>query len=728
MKKIININLSGRVIPIEDSAYEKLQAYIESLRRYFAKEEGRDEIINDIESRIAELMNEKVRKGATAVTESDIDEIIVTMGRPEDFEAEDAADAKTQSSQTHNQANETYTEPKKRRRRMYRNMSDRFLGGVCSGVANYLNIDPAIIRLFFAIVTFGGFGMGIPIYILLWIILPAKELEGYGGKRLFRNPDDKIIGGVCGGLAAYFNREPWIFRLVFSAPLLINILVSILSGMFFHFFEPFPSILFTSLSGTFVLAYIILWIVLPEARSEYEKMEMRGEKVDVNTIRQNVKDRAETFGQEVKESAQRLGARAKEFAETRGKTFAVEVAQTARPIGSGIGHAISVLFKAFFLFIAGTIAFALFVGLLALILGGVGIMPFKNFLLDGFWENFLAWGTLILFLGVPLIAIITWLVRRMMKVKSQTSYLGWTFGGLWVLGWICVTFLVASIMRDIRNFERVEQPMQITQPPNGKLIVTVNEPEIRFSGDYIWFDSKERGWDLSEDTLKMANIKLRLEKSEDSSYHVNIYKYSAGRNRADAEMRAGKILFKTSFQDSVLNVGSGISIDRESKFRGQQVVLEIQVPVGKKIRFDESMAEKLHPFSIRTSDNHGWKRNWNRRNWNVDFDFDEYFDWDVDVDYTMGSDGRLVNPNKPENEKTTNKNEYRYKSDKELKDEIQQREQKVKEEMQKIQEDKKRLNDSLNKKSSSSESLDSEDGESSVSLNSPIFSLVKFMN
>ena len=65
MKKIININLSGRVIPIEDSAYEKLKSYIESLRKYFVKEEDRDEIINDIESRIAELMNEKIRKGAS---------------------------------------------------------------------------------------------------------------------------------------------------------------------------------------------------------------------------------------------------------------------------------------------------------------------------------------------------------------------------------------------------------------------------------------------------------------------------------------------------------------------------------------------------------------------------------------------------------------------------------------------------------------------------------------
>ena len=90
MKKIININLSGRVIPIEDSAYEQLQSYIESLRRYFAYEEGRDEIINDIESRIAELLHEKIRKGASAITDADVNAIIASMGRPEEFEAEAA--------------------------------------------------------------------------------------------------------------------------------------------------------------------------------------------------------------------------------------------------------------------------------------------------------------------------------------------------------------------------------------------------------------------------------------------------------------------------------------------------------------------------------------------------------------------------------------------------------------------------------------------------------------
>ena len=89
MKKIININLSGRVIPIEDSAYEKLQVYIESLRRYFAHEEGRDEIINDIEDRIAELFNEELKKGATCITDENVAAICSSMGSVEDFEQMD---------------------------------------------------------------------------------------------------------------------------------------------------------------------------------------------------------------------------------------------------------------------------------------------------------------------------------------------------------------------------------------------------------------------------------------------------------------------------------------------------------------------------------------------------------------------------------------------------------------------------------------------------------------
>ena len=101
---------------------------------------------------------------------------------------------------------------------------------------------------------------------------------------------------------------------------------------------------FGSLTGTFILVYVILWIVLPEANSDYQKMEMRGETVDINRIRQNVKegmdnmkDKVKGWSGEVKESAQNLSNKAKEFANTRGKAFASEVKETARRGGSGIG-------------------------------------------------------------------------------------------------------------------------------------------------------------------------------------------------------------------------------------------------------------------------------------------------------------------------------------------------------------------------------------------------------
>src|SRR5258708_38534851 len=98
MKKVININFQGRVIPIEESAYDILKQYVESLRKYFANEEGRDEITSDIESRIAELFSERLKLGSTCISDDDVQCIIASMGRPEDFEAQDAENSSAASS------------------------------------------------------------------------------------------------------------------------------------------------------------------------------------------------------------------------------------------------------------------------------------------------------------------------------------------------------------------------------------------------------------------------------------------------------------------------------------------------------------------------------------------------------------------------------------------------------------------------------------------------------
>ena len=665
MKKIININLSGRVIPIEDSAYEKLQSYIESLRKYFANEEGRDEIINDIESRIAELLDEKIRKGASSATEADVEEIINSMGKVEDFEAEEVAEAKDSNQQSGQKGNQqrqnySYTE-KKSKGRLYRDSSDKFIGGVCSGIAAYMNVDPAIVRILFAIITFGGFGLGFLAYIILWIVLPTKDLDGYSGKRLYRNPDDKMLGGVAGGLAAYFDRSARTIRLIFAAPLVLSILLNIIKNISWHNdFDLALNIGFGSISGTFILIYVVLWMVLPEANTTYEKMEMRGEKVDVNRIRQNVqegmgnfKGRMKDWGEEVKESAQNFSNKAKEFSRTKGKEFASDVHDTARRTSGGLGHIIGVLFKVFFLFIAGTIAFALFVGLIAFLFGGIAWWPINNFLWTSNWQQIYAWGTLIFFLVVPLVGSITWVIRRITKVKSRSNYLGWTFGALWTIGWIAAILLASSISKDFRNYDHSDKTIEVVQPVNNKMIVAVSEPELLYSGRFSWINDEGNGWDLSDDTLRLSTVKFTVKPSLDSQYHVTLKKHSFGRSEEGAIARAERIQYNILSRDSVLDVGSGYTVDKESKFRGQQVEVEIQVPIGKQIRFDESVNDKLNSLNVRV------KRG-SRRNRVVDVEIDDRSSrFRSGIDYTMGINGKLqteageVIESKPDNE-------YRY--------------------------------------------------------------------
>lgn len=670
MKKIININLSGRVLPIEDSAYDMLQAYLETLRRYFANEESREEIINDIESRIAELLHEKIRKGAHAITDADVNEVIASMGTVEDFEAEDrensASAASASQQENTSNANTGYTYQRKERTRLYRDSSDKILGGVCSGIANYIGIDPAIVRILWAIISFGSFGFGFIAYIILWIVLPPKDLDGFTGKRFYRNPDDKVISGVAGGLAAYFDKSANTIRMIFAAPILLNVIFSILNKIVIHENYFIPNIVFGSLTGTFIVAYIVLWIVLPEATSEYQKMEMRGEKVDVNRIRQNVregadnlKERMKEWTEEVKESAQNLSSKAREFTSSRARAFEADARHMERSGGRGIGHIIGVLFKAFFLFIAGSIALALFIGFIVLLASGAEVWPFKNFLIDGVWQNIYAWGTLILFLGVPLIGFIVWLLRRIMKVKSTHNYLGWTFGGLWALGWISVFLFGVSLSRDFSksNGRRHASEMSITQPANDKLIVRVSEPELAYSGSMFWMDIDGEGFDITKDTLKLANINIRtVKKSTDNNYHIVIRKYSRGRSVAEAEVRAQKIVFQASYADSVLDLGSYIAIDKESKFRGQQIIVEIAVPVGKKIRFDQSV-RKLHAFNVRFD--HRDDR------WNDYWDDDD-FSYRTAVDYVMTADERLVDinaPTPPAPPSPASNSNYRYEQD-----------------------------------------------------------------
>jgi phage shock protein PspC (stress-responsive transcriptional regulator) len=513
-----------------------LNQYVESLRLFFANEEGRDEIINDIEGRIAELFGETLKKGSTCITDADVNTIINSMGRPEDFEAEEASvhSQLAGEKQTYTSGAQTTAEP---RGRFYRNETDKMLGGVCAGLASYLRVDPTIVRILFAVITFGGFGLGFLIYILLWIIVPSKALTPNLKKRLYRNPEDRVIGGVAGGIAAYFNIQVWVPRLIFALPLISGIVVSIFQNVFGDF-DPFPGVIFSSFGSTLVIIYIILWI----------------------------------------------------------------------------------MFKAFFLFFAGILVFAMLMGLLALMIGGVSVFPLKDFFLQGFWQNALAWTTLLLFLGVPVIAFFTWVVRRIIGVKSKNRYIGYTFGGLWIIGLIAGIILAASIAKDFNTVARERQDYTLIQPTTGKMVVKVSEGTSKVYGRFFKMDGL---LSMTEDSIYLNNVRVRISKSPDSLYHSYAIKTSNAGDDAAALKNARDITYQVNQQDSLLYLSRGFAVQRGTRFRNQGVVVTIQVPVGKRIQVDRSVTRKLNWFRM-----DGRHSDW-------DEDYEDYQSWRDNVEYIM---------------------------------------------------------------------------------------------
>ena len=177
MQRIIQINIAGRVIPIEDNAYKLLSDYIEALERQFRGEEGNDEIIQDIEYRIAELFSIGLQNGAQAINKQDVQKVIDTLGPASEISGA------TNNYQTPKNLPVPYVIPTKQEqyerehygyRRIYRDPRDKMLGGVCSGLAKYFDMDPTIIRLI-AVMLFLFGGIGFLAYIIAWIVIPVAR-------------------------------------------------------------------------------------------------------------------------------------------------------------------------------------------------------------------------------------------------------------------------------------------------------------------------------------------------------------------------------------------------------------------------------------------------------------------------------------------------------------------------------------------------------------------------
>ncbi len=631
MKQVININFQGRVVPIEVSAYEILKNYIESLNRHFAMEEGKDEIINDIENRIGELFQERIKAGATCIVDEDVNAIITSMGRPEDFDDAQSTTADTQPNQNAQQNQSTYTSVSGKRR-LFRDENHKLVGGVCSGIANYFDIDIVIVRIIFLVLLF-SFGIGFIPYIILWIAVPSSATTVIGSRRkkLYRDTDDKIIGGVCSGIANYLGINVWIPRVLFLLPLL-----SIFTRNHWFGFEGDFTNVFNFSPGALIV-YIILWLVLPEATTTAEKLEMKGEKVDMNSIKESVVE--EMKG--VQDRAQKFGKEFAAVAGEKGKAFGTEAGTVAKKGGRSLGDIIIFLVKAFAYFIIGIVGIALVTALFGFGIAAMGVFPMKNYLLTDGWQNVSAWGTLLFFILAPMIGVITWIIRKIAKIKTGSKMLRLSFISMWVLGWICVTLLVSSVGRDFKHSANInEQEIYLPNPSVKSLEISNLAPGSRFTHNR-WF-STDPFEGVDEDTAYVRNISVQILKSANDSFKVTMIKLANGNTRRNADTLASLINFKVEQKDSLLIIDRGIAVNKTDKFRNQKVIITIYVPIGKQIKVNGNVGSRTNfrfdgPFG----------NNWESTEFE-DIQFENLENgWNDGVWYTMTKDGLVGLDGKP---------------------------------------------------------------------------------
>jgi len=214
MKKSFNISLSGIAFNIEEDAYNHLEDYLNSIKSYYASEDG-EEILSDIEASLAEKFSDKINPGKQVITLSDVEEIIKVMGTVEEFGQENNLEISEKEEDS-----EIYSE--KGVRRLYRNPDDMVIAGVCSGLAAYFGIETVFVRIIFILLIFFQ-GIGILAYFIFWLVMPlaktnVQKLEMRGKpvniRKLEQAVKEKAVEVAQGGESLVKKNRNKIYRIL----------------------------------------------------------------------------------------------------------------------------------------------------------------------------------------------------------------------------------------------------------------------------------------------------------------------------------------------------------------------------------------------------------------------------------------------------------------------------------------------------------------------------------
>jgi len=574
MKKTISINISGIIFHIEEDGYEKLKNYLSGIGRYFATYEDSQEIIADIEARIAEIFLGKVNAGKQVITLEDVDTLIVTMGTTSDFEAVvEEEPLYGRSRYAGRSGGDTATLPPPVTtgagpRKLFRDLNRKLVGGVASGIANYFRMDPLWIRLLFLAVFLdllflpGSLsGPTIIAYVILWIVLPGTYIspeEDQKVKKLYRDPDTRVIGGVSAGIAAFFGIEITVVRLLF-----------VLSIFFF---------------GTGVLLYFILWAITPEARTLTERMRMQGEPVTLSNIESNIKKSL----REDDSREENVLVRILLFPFRLVAALFSAITRALAPIALFLLEAIRVAAGLLLLVIAVSLLFAL-----TTVLGiGLGwINGYYGFHLGNFPVEMLresvptaAIVAGFFFALIPVIFVGHLGLILLTKRTLMPSPVGWTLFGLWLLSVMALSITAPAAFAHSRTRSSFEETQQFP----------VNDGALYLS-------TREAGHE------NYHNAHLYLEGYNGNGLNLVKRFWADGRNRQEARENAAMVSYNVEQNDTVLLFDQNFDFKPGAKFRDQSLNLTLYIPYGQSFGMDEDLGRILRNEGVQgLADDRRW--------------------------------------------------------------------------------------------------------------------------
>ena len=496
MNKTVTINISGIIFHIEEDAYDKLSKYLNTIKGYFTNNESGNEIIADIEARIAELLQAKVSQFKQVVLMNDVDEVINALGKPEEFGIEN-----DEKNSTKENTSQTFTEPIKKR--MYRDPDEKAIGGVCSGVAHYFDVDVVWIRLAtFLLIFFGG--------VSLWV-------------------------------------------------------------------------------------YIILWIVIPEAKTTADKLAMRGERINIDNISKSLKEEMEGLKSRMNDGSKNMSSFTRNGMDRVGDIIGAVFRVFGRIVG------------AFLVFIAVIIMFGLMSTVFGFSFAGdsaefndwINIIFINR---SHYWLGFIG---LILTVCVPAFMLLYGGFKLLFRIKYSNRWLNISAGLIWLIGFIMATYASVKIASDFSESSKYKENKTVMASAETYTISAIEGEQLLslYKIDDVSFgDHSEHHFNKSEYTIGTLNNKkvivgspnLRIVTSTNDKIEIVINKKARGKEKRLAYDRAKEITYNYKLDSTKVILDELFYLSEDQKFRFQEIEILVKVPKDKIIYLDHSLMNIIY--------------------------------------------------------------------------------------------------------------------------------------